>query len=76
MVSHEMVDEVLAAYSWLDAHESLLTTLVGLYQKNPKAAASNAVAEVCERRVPGFQRPNPDYQRAMTPNRSTATRPK
>ena len=58
IVSQEMVDEVLAAYPWLDTHESLLTTLVGLYQKNPKAAASNAVAEVCERRVPGFQRPN------------------
>jgi hypothetical protein len=58
IVSHEIVDEVLAAYPWLDTHESLLATLVGLYQKNPKAAASNAVAEVCERRVPGFQRPN------------------
>jgi HD domain-containing protein len=57
IVSHEMVDEVLAAY-WLDTHELLLMTLVGLYQQNPKAAASNAVAEVCERRVPGFQRPN------------------
>jgi HD domain len=57
-VSHEMVKAVLAAYPWLDIHESLLTTLVGLYRKNPRAAASNAVAEVCERRVPGFHRPN------------------
>jgi hypothetical protein len=58
IVSDEIVDEVLAAYPWLDTHELLLTALVGLYQKNPKAAASNAVAEVCERRVPGFQRSN------------------
>ena len=34
------------------------TTLVGLYQKNPKAAAANPVAEVCERRVPGFKHAN------------------
>jgi hypothetical protein len=58
IVSHEMANEVLAAYPWLDTHELLLTTLVGLYQKNPQAVASNAVAEACERRVPGFQRPN------------------
>jgi hypothetical protein len=58
VVSREAVDEVLGAYPWLDTHESLLTTLVGLYHKNPKAAASNAVADVCERRVPGFQRFN------------------
>jgi hypothetical protein len=58
IVNHEIVDEVLATHPWLDTHESLLTALVGLYQRNPKAAASNAVAEVCERRVPGFQRFN------------------
>jgi len=58
IVSDATVDEVLAAYPWLDTHEKLLTTLVGLYQKNPKAAASNAVAEACERRVPGFKRFN------------------
>jgi len=57
-VSDETIDEALAAYPWLDIHESLLTTLVGLYQKNPKAASSNAVAEACERRVPGFKRSN------------------
>jgi HD domain-containing protein len=58
VVSHEAVDEVLADYPWLDNHKSLLTTLVGLYQKNPNAAASNAVADACERRVPGFKRSN------------------
>src|SRR6476660_4467654 len=58
IVRHETVDEVMAAYPWLETHELLLKTLVGLYQKNPRAAASNAVAEVCERRVPGFHRSN------------------
>jgi HD domain len=58
IVSPEIADDLLAAYPWLDAHELLLKTLVGLYQKNPKAAASNAVAEVCERQVAGFQRSN------------------
>jgi hypothetical protein len=57
-VSNEVVDETLALYPWLDMHESLLTALVGLYQKNPEAASSNAVAEACERRVPGFSRFN------------------
>jgi hypothetical protein len=58
VVSHEAVNAVLAAYPWLETHESLLATLVGLYQKNPEAAASAVVAEVCERRVPGFKRSN------------------
>jgi len=57
-VSDETIDEALAAYPWLYIHESLLTTLVGLYQRNPKAVSSNAVAEACERRVAGFKRSN------------------
>lgn len=58
VVSDETVDGVLAAYPWLDMHESLPTALVGLFHKNPKAASSNAVAEACERRVSGFKRFN------------------
>jgi hypothetical protein len=58
VVSDETVDGVLAAYPWLDMHESLPTALVGLFRKNPKAASSNAVAEACERRVSGFKRFN------------------
>jgi len=57
-VGDETIDEALAAYPWLDFHESLPTTLVGLYQRNPRAAASNAVEEACERRIPGFRRFN------------------
>jgi hypothetical protein len=57
-VSDVTIDEALAAYPWLDMHESLPATLVGLYEINPKAASSNAVAEACERRVPGFKRFN------------------
>lgn len=58
LLEAEALDEVLSAYPWLDIGESLLDTLVGLYAKNPKAAASGAVADACERRVPGFQRFN------------------
>jgi len=58
MVNEATVDEVLAAYPWLDIHDALFTTLVGLYRKNPKAATSNAVADACERRVSGFKRFN------------------
>jgi hypothetical protein len=58
VVGAETIDEVLAAYPWLDMHESLLTALVGLFHKNPKAASSNPVAEACERRVSGFKRFN------------------
>jgi hypothetical protein len=58
VIGDEIVDEVLTAYPWLDTHESLQMALLALYEKNPQAAASNAVAEVCERRVPGFKRSN------------------
>jgi len=58
VISDETVDEVLAAYPWLEMHQSLPTALVGLFHKNPKAASSNAVAEACEQRVSGFKRFN------------------
>ena len=57
-ISDETIDEVLGAYPWLDMHEALLTALVSLFHKNPKAASSNAVAEACEQRVSGFKRFN------------------
>ncbi len=50
--------QVLDVYPDLDLKEGLLGALVGLYQKNPAAAASHAVADACERRVPGFRRFN------------------
>ena len=58
VIRNETVDEVLAEYPWLDMHESLPTALVGLFYTNPRAAASNAVSEACERRVSGFTRFN------------------
>ncbi len=58
VISNETVDDVLAAYPWLEMHQSLPTALVGLFHKNPKAASSNPVAEACEQRVPGFKRFN------------------
>ena len=58
VVGDVTVDEVLAAYPWLDLHESLPTALVGLFRKNPRAASSSPVGEACERRVPGFKRFN------------------
>ena len=57
-VAATVLDEAMRAYPWLDIHESLVTTLVGLYRKNPNAAASTPVADACERRVPGFKRAN------------------
>jgi hypothetical protein len=49
---------VLDAYPELDLKAGLLAALVGLYRKNPAAAASHAVADACERQVPGFRRFN------------------
>ena len=57
-ISDAGLDEVLAAYPWLDLHEALPVTLAGLFHKNPKAASSHPVAEACERRVSGFKRFN------------------
>jgi hypothetical protein len=58
VIDDATVDGIDGAYPWLHIDEALLATLVGLYRKNPKAAASNAVADACERRVPGFARFN------------------
>lgn len=49
---------VLDVYPELDLKEGLLAALVGLYRKNPAASASHAVADACERHVPGFRRFN------------------
>lgn len=53
-----VVAAVFDAYPSLSMHTALPDTLVNLFQKNPAAAASNAVADACERRVPGFRRFN------------------
>lgn len=58
LINEAFIDEVLHAYPWLNAGEALMTTLENLYHKNPASAASNAVADVCEHRVPGFQKFN------------------
>lgn len=58
LLSDQTLDEVMSLYPWLDINEALFAVLVGLYRKNPKAAASGAVADACERRVPGFKRFN------------------
>lgn len=58
-VSAGGVDQrALAAYPRLELPGELLGTLVNLYRKNPAAAASHAVADACERLVPGFRRVN------------------
>lgn len=49
-------ERVLEVYPRLDLNRALPAALVGLYQKNPGAAASHAVADACERLVPGFRR--------------------
>ena len=51
-----LVQRAREAYPWLDVDEALLASLVAVYRKNPAAAASHAVADACERRVPGFRR--------------------
>jgi hypothetical protein len=45
-------------YPWLEMDDALLEALTALYRKNPAAAASHAVADACEWRVPGFKRFN------------------
>jgi hypothetical protein len=49
---------VREAYPWLVLQRALPETLVGLYRKSPMAAASHAVADACDRLVPGFRRFN------------------
>jgi len=58
IVSHEAVDEVLAAYPWLETHEALLTTLVGLYQKKPQSRRLERGRRGVRAPSPGFQRSN------------------
>lgn len=54
----EFRDLVLTAYPKLDLGKGLTQALVGLYHKNPKAVSSHAVADACDRLVPGFRRAN------------------
>jgi hypothetical protein len=57
-ISDDFVADVLAAWPWLDIHDALPAALIGLYERNPRAASSNAVADACEARIPGFRRFN------------------
>jgi hypothetical protein len=58
LMTHDLVNALLDDYPWLDVGESVVQTLVGLYERNPKAAESHVVSDCCVRRVPGFQRTN------------------
>jgi hypothetical protein len=46
------------AFPWLTLQRALPATLVDLYHQSPAAAASHAVADACDRLVPGFRRFN------------------
>ena len=45
-------------FPWLGMQRALPGNLVRLYRQSPSAIASHAVADACERLVPGFQRFN------------------
>ncbi len=49
---------VREAFPWLTMQRALPETLVGLYRRSPAASASHAVADACDRLVPGFRRFN------------------
>lgn len=49
---------VQEAFPWLSMQRALPETLVGLYRRSPAAVSSHAVADACERLVPGFHRFN------------------
>jgi len=49
---------VVGAYPRLELERALPESLVALYRRNPAASASHAVADACERLVPGFRRFN------------------
>jgi hypothetical protein len=48
--------DLLAAFPRLGFKRALVDALAHLYHRDPAAAASHAVADACERRVPGFRR--------------------
>lgn len=53
-----VIRDVVDVYPHLDLEAALIDTLVGLYRTSKVAAASHAVADACERKVPGFRRFN------------------
>jgi len=51
-------EPVRKAYPWLALQRTLPEALVGLHRRSPAATSSHAVADACERLVPGFRRFN------------------
>jgi hypothetical protein len=49
---------VQEAYPWLSLQRALPDTLVSLFRKSSAAVSSHAVADACDRLVPGFRRFN------------------
>jgi len=58
LLTDRELDEVFEAYPWLGLNEALPKALVRLFNKNPKAATSHAVADACLLHVPDFKRRN------------------
>src|SRR5258706_4833814 len=52
------LDEVFEAYPWLGLNDALPKALVSLFNRNPKAATSHAVADACLLHIPDFKRRN------------------
>jgi hypothetical protein len=50
------IPDIFAAFPRLGLGRLLVDDLVRLHQRNPAAASSTAVADACERHVPGFRR--------------------
>ena len=58
LAAQKPTQRVLERYPWLGMDNALLDALVALYEKSPAAAASHAVADACQHRLPGFERFN------------------
>ena len=58
LMTAEQLDGIFETYPWLGLNDALPSILVGLFNKNPKVASSNAVADACALHVPTFRRFN------------------
>jgi len=58
LLTDRELDEVFEAYPWLGLNEALPKVLVRLFNRNPKAVTSHAVADACLLHVPEFKRRN------------------
>ena len=57
-LSADLVDAVLEAWPRLGFKKAMIAAMIRMVERDPKSAGSSVIADIAERKIPGFKRAN------------------